>query len=197
VCVCRLMCWLLCACADSNLKIADCRVLCDRPSFVTDRSESEFSGASFQWVRVFSGCQFSVGASFQWLPVFSGCQFSVVASFQWLPVFSGCQSSVGFQERLKGGRAVGHEARAVGDFRVRVGAPHKSQHAHKIENILDVWAANAKSLAFRQPRSKSFRWYFTFCPSCLYFNAPDQIPLILCRRVIQMQVGGQRVLLAH
>jgi hypothetical protein len=48
-------------------------------------------GASFQWVRVFNGCESSAGASFQWEPVFSKgseCQSSVGASV------SGCQSSV-------------------------------------------------------------------------------------------------------
>jgi hypothetical protein len=55
-------------------------------------------GASFQWVRVFSGCDSSVGATLQWVRLFSGCDSSVGATLQWVRVFNvqcpGCQSSV-------------------------------------------------------------------------------------------------------
>jgi hypothetical protein len=47
------------------------------------------AAASFQWVRLPWVRVFS-GASLQWLPVFSKYESSLGASFQWVRVFSGC-----------------------------------------------------------------------------------------------------------
>jgi hypothetical protein len=58
---------------------------------------------------------------------------------EWVLVFSGCEFSVGFQERLKGGQAVGHEGQS-GILGFESAHRHKGWHtrAHKIENILGV-----------------------------------------------------------